>query len=448
MAKTIIVSFFLLLGLSAGASEIPIEAVSKAIQLKVEKFQLSNGLTVLLHEDSSAPMITYHQWFRVGSRHENVGRTGLAHFFEHLMFKGTEKYPARVFDRIIQANGGNNNAFTSKDYTGYYTNIPSDKLELIMDIEADRMRKLVFNQKEIDSEREVVKEERRLRTENDISGVIEEAMYKLVYKVHPYRWPVIGYMADLNATSMDELKEFYRIHYAPNNAVVVIVGDIKIGKTKSLIEKYYNSIASQPLPEKVLPQEPEQTSQREQALQKDVQAPTVALAYRISAAGQADSYALDMISNLLSAGSSSRLHKRLVFQEQVVTGVSSWAYTPKEPGIFEIVASVKPGVGADQVINSIQAEVAKLRNKLVDEKELNKIKNQMMTDYVQSLKTMQGKARALAVNEILFGDYQELFRDLGKYFQVTPETIKAVAEKYLRAEKRSIIRVLPKAVES
>lgn len=233
-----------LISFSAQA-ELPTQvSIADQIRFPVEKYQLSNGLTVLLHEDHSAPIISIHQWFRVGSANEHPGRTGIAHFFEHLMFKGTPKYPNRELDRQIQANGGTNNAFTTRDYTGYYENMPSGKLELILDIESDRMRNLGFDEKEIKNEREVVKEERRYRVENNVYGYLHENVFETVFRVHPYRWPVIGYMRDLNATSIDDLKEFYRVFYAPNNAVLVITGDFKSSQAKSLIEKYYAKILS------------------------------------------------------------------------------------------------------------------------------------------------------------------------------------------------------------
>ncbi len=447
LSLTLLALVFVLVSSSRSlAADIPIETISSAIQFKVEKFKLENGLTVLLHEDSSTPMITYHQWFRVGSKDEDVGRTGLAHFFEHLMFKGTQKFLGKDFDRMIQANGGSNNAFTSRDYTGYYINMPSDKLELMIDIESDRMVNLLFDPKEIKSEREVVKEERRYRTENTVDGILDEAMFRTVFKVHPYRWPVIGSMADLNAATLEDMKEFYRRYYAPNNAVVVIVGDFKASKARALIEKYYGPIPSQKLEMKTLPKEPKQLGQRMVTLNKDVQSPTVALAYLASASGAADSYAFDLLSNILTSGPSSRLHRRLVFSEQTATSVSSWAYTPKEPGLFQVSASIKPGVDADRVLRALYFEVGKMREQLVSADELQKAKNQIMTDYVQGLKTISGKARALAVNEIVMGDYNELFRDLEKYNRVTAEDIKSVADRYLRPNQRSVFRVLPKSM--
>ena len=231
--------FLLAASMTASASLV------KKINFPVEKIKLKNGMTVLLHQDRSIPMISFHQWYRVGSRHEKPGRTGLAHFFEHLMFKGTKKISRDQLEVLIQANGGSNNAFTSRDYTGYYVDFPSGQLELAMQIESDRMRNLIFDMAAIQSEREVVKEERRMRVEDSVDGSIMEATYSTVFKAHPYRWPVIGYMADLNAATIEDLKEFYRAYYAPNNTVLVVAGDFELSKAKSLVNKYYGSIKSE-----------------------------------------------------------------------------------------------------------------------------------------------------------------------------------------------------------
>ena len=414
------------------------------IRFKVEKFQLDNGLTVILHEDHSAPIYSYHQWFRVGSRHEDPRRTGLAHFFEHLMFKGTDKYPGKKWERIIQANGGSNNAFTSRDYTGYYEDMPSGTLELIIDIESDRMRKLNMKQDEINSEREVVKEERRFRVENSIIGAMYEALFSTVFKVHNYRWPVIGSMTHLNATKREEFKAFYDQFYAPNNSVVVVVGAFDSSDAKKWIKKYYGDYKKSEIPAETSKKEPVQRGQRSVTLRRAVQSPTVMVGFQAPKAGHDDAYAFDLLSNILSNGNSSRLYNRLVYREQRATSISSWAYTAQEAGIFNITSELKPGQDVDRSLMSIYGEVYKLRNGLVSEAELEKAKNQVMTDTVNQLRTVSGKARALAAAEIIYGDYSAVFTDLDKYNKVTREQIQNVAKSYLKPEQRSVIRMLPK----
>jgi zinc protease len=229
---------------------------SQSIRFPVEKFKLANGLTVLLNEDHSAPIISYHTWFRVGSKNEEVGYTGIAHLFEHMMFKGAKRYTGEQFDRVLQANGGVNNAFTTHDYTGYYETLPGSKLELVADIEADRMENLQITPENLTSERDVVKEERRFRVDNNPGGVLREALYGTAFKVHPYRWPVIGYMEDISRIDVAKANEFYRTYYAPNNAVLVISGDFDKAEAKRIVEKYYGAIKSQEIPQRPRPPEP------------------------------------------------------------------------------------------------------------------------------------------------------------------------------------------------
>ncbi len=424
----------------------PESNLSSQIQIPVEKYKLPNGLTVLLHEDRSIPSISYHTWFRVGSIHERPGITGIAHMFEHLMFKGTTKFPGDSFDRLLQANGATNNAFTSHDYTGYFENFPSDKLELIMDIESDRMVNLVLNESILGAEREVVKEERRLRVDNRPAGVMSEAMYRTVFRVHPYRWPVIGWMRDIASYKLDDFVTWYKTYYAPNNAVVVISGDISIPKTKAMIEKYYAKIPSQPIPENKFPQEPDQNGFRQQILKQPIQAPMMALGYKGVKAGEADGFALDLLSNILGQGTSSRLYKRLVYRNKMVTSVTSYNSTGLNPGIFQLRASLKPGVSTDKVQQALLGEVYRVRNQQVKPEELQKAKNQIMQAYVNSMKTIYGKAQILALNETLFGDYTVFFKDLDRYNQVTVEDIQRVAKKYLIPQKASYILLNPKTV--
>jgi zinc protease len=427
----------------SGASVSNQKDVATAIQMKVEKFQLENGLTVLLHEDHSTPFINYQQWFRVGSRHEKPGLTGLAHFFEHLMFKGTTKYPGETFDRLIRANGGNSNAFTTRDFTGYYINLPSDKLELAVDIESDRMRNLIFDLKQIDSEREVVKEERRFRVDNEVFGLLEEKLWRTVFKIHPYHWPVIGSMADLNRATIDDMREFYRINYAPNNAVVVIVGDFDAKQARKLINKYYGPIVKQPVPAPPKVEEPAQLGERRAVISKQVQNISAVMAFRTVKSGDPDMYALDLAASVLGGGTSSRLYRRLVYHDQSVSGVRVSSYTPEEPGIFRIFLSLKPGVNPEGVLAKVSTEIYKLRTHPITDAELEKAKNGVMKDYVESLKTFSGKANSLAVHEIYDRDYQGMFRDLEKYMNVTKEQILTAADKYLKPSARTIVSVQP-----
>ncbi len=418
--------------------------LANMIRLEVERYTLPNGLTVLLHQDHSAPIISYHQWYRVGSRDEEPGRTGLAHFFEHLMFKGTPRFSSRELDRLIQSNGGTYNAFTSKDVTAYHTTLPAGKLELIVDIEADRMRHLIFDESEIASEREVVKEERRFRVEDSVPGSLNEAMWNTIFRVHPYRWPVIGYMADLKAATMDDLKAFYRRFYSPNNSVVVISGSFDKAEARRLIEKHFGPIPAGESIERNYPEEPVQNAERSVVLRRDVQNPTIAVGFRGVDAQSPKAHALDLLSSILAGGDSSRLHRRLVYREQTATSVSAFSYAGASPGVFQITASVKPGVDPNQVLRSIYAEIYRARNALVTPQELEKVRNQVMKGYVDAMKTIEGKARVLAYAEVVYGSYSRIFEDLARYAEVTPEQIREAAQAHLRPEQRSVIQILPR----
>ncbi|XGC81715.1 M16 family metallopeptidase [Bdellovibrio bacteriovorus] len=415
------------------------------ISLPVTKFVLPNGLTVILLEDHSVPMVSYHTWYRVGSRDEYPGVTGAAHMLEHMMFKGAKKYDGKSFDRIFHENGITNNAFTSNDYTGFYEDLPSSKLELVMDMEVDRMSSLLISPEDLKSEKEVVAEERRWRVDNNPMGLMNELMMGTLFKVHSYKWPVIGYMKDIAAYDSEKLRFFYNTYYVPNNAVLVLVGDFKTAKVRSLIEKYYGQLPSRPLPERKYPEEPAQKVQLNATLKKDVQNSSFIVAFRSPKQSDPDMYALDLAMNILGYGSSSRLHKRLVYQKQIATSAYAYNRALQDSGVMGVGAAVKPGMGIQEALDVVYNEIYKLRNQKVSESELEKAKTQVMKDLVDGLRTMDGKARSLAVNEIVTGSYQSLFTDLEKYQAVTADDIKRVAEKYMQQTQRSIISLEPKA---
>jgi zinc protease len=361
-----------------------------------------------------------------------------------MMFKGAKKYDGKSFDRIFHENGITNNAFTTNDYTGFYENLPSSKLELVMDMEVDRMSSLLINPDDLKSEREVVKEERRWRVDNSPMGLLRELMMGTIFKVHPYKWPVIGYMKDIENYDSEKLRFFYNTFYVPNNAVLVLVGDFKTSKVKSLIEEYYGKLPMRALPERKYAQEPPQKVQQNAGLKKDVQNSSFVVAYQGPHQGEPEMYALDLAANILGAGSSSRLHKRLVYQKELATSAYAYNSSMKDAGIFAVGVNLKPGLGTQEALDIVYNEIWKLRNKKVDEKELEKAKTQVIKDIGDSLKTMDGKARALAVNEIVNGTYQTLFTDLEKYQAVTADDVKNVVDKYTQQNQRSIITLEPK----
>jgi zinc protease len=420
------------------------------LKFDVEKYQLPNGLTVLLHVDHSVPLVSYHTWFRVGSKDEEVGYTGIAHLFEHMMFKGTEKYSNKDYERILHENGASNNAFTSRDYTGYYVNAPSDKLELIMDLEADRIEHLNLTQSNMDSEREVVKEERRFRIENRVLGLLMEKIDAVVYKVHSYKWPVIGYMEDVNRITVQKAKDFYRTFYSPNNAVLVIAGDFDVKKVKNLVQKYYGHMKSQEIKRQKINPEPAQVAQRSETFYKDIQNDYLSVSYLIPGALSPEEPALELSSHILGEGNSSRLHSKLVYKMQIATSVMTYVMSSQDSSVLEIIVSLRPEKtkeGADKILEEAKkvlfSELSALQNKSVSKEEISKVQNQVAKSFVDGLKTVDGKAYSLAANETIVGSYEKLFTDLENYMKVTPQDIKSVSQKYLNPAQASLVIARP-----
>ncbi len=416
------------------------------IKLPVEKYELSNGLTVILHEDHSAPLVSYQTWFHVGSKDEEVHYTGLAHFFEHMMFKGTPKYSGTEYEKLLRENGASNNAFTTRDYTGYYINLPSSKIELAMDLESDRMQNLLITKENMDSERAVVKEERRFRIENKIIGLLFEKIYEIAYTVHPYRWPVVGFMEDLDRTDVAKAREFYKRYYSPNNAILVIAGDFKISQVKKLIEKYYGAMRPQEIKRPIILKEPEQKVQRTAFIYKDIQNDYLSISYRIPPARSPEISNIEIMSRILGDGNSSRLYKKLVYDLQLATSVSAFVMANQDSSLFDIIVALKPTATkaeADLILEKVKqivwSEVLKIRNQPVGDLEIAKTQNQIVKEFIDDLKTISGKAHALALNETLFGDYSRLLSDIDNYMRVRPEDIRNTAKRYFQIEQADVI---------
>ncbi len=426
------------------SSAVTPQELEKAIQFPVEKYQLKNGLTVLLHPDPTIPAVSVQQWFRVGSKDEVPGRTGLAHFFEHIMFKGTKKFGIDTWGKFLNSKGAEMNAFTSNDYTGYYINAPAEHLSLLLEIESDRMRNLTLDAKDVSSEREVVKEERRMRYDDSIEGGIREKMAELMFTNLPYRWLPIGSMSDLNAASMEDLRKFYKTYYSPGNAVLVIGGSFRTEDAKKLIEKFYAGIPKEEINRPAVVAEAEQTSERRATIDREAQAPTLVISYRLPDLNSKDHFALDLLAIVLGRGQSSRLYKQLVYKKELAlsASVSSWGQVLS--GQFSIGASLKPKGDTDKLVKLIEEQVGAMRSKPVSQKELDKARNILMKDYVDGLKQMSGRAHQLASYEILYGDYRRIFTDLKEYGQVSVADIQRVAQAYLQPKARNIVIVHPR----
>lgn len=418
------------------------------ISLPVTKFQLKNGLTVLLLEDHTVPMISYHTWYRVGSRDEAEGVTGAAHMLEHMMFKGAKKYTGKQFDQLMNINGIQHNAFTNYDYTGFYQNLPSSKLELIMDVEFDRLSSLALNPSDLLSERDVVKEERRWRVDNNPRGLLFENTMAQVFQQHPYRWPVIGTMKDISQYEVQTLRKFYNGYYGPNNAVLVIAGDFDSAKVKGLVEKYYSQLPSRPVPQVKFPTEPVQTQSQKTTLAQEVQNISFNVAFQGFSVTDADMYALDLASYILGAGSSSRLYRNLVYKKQWATSAESFHFSMRDNGIFNVGVSLKPGLKADKALAAVEAELTRLRSEKVTAQELKKAKTLAMKSFVDNLQSLDGKARALAAAEITSGSYETLLTDLDRYNKVTAEDIQRVARQMLKPTQQSVVILKPQDSET
>ncbi len=418
--------------------------VSKAqnIELDVEKYTLKNGLRVVLHVDKSIPLYSYHQWYLVGSRDELPLQTGLAHFFEHLMFKGTTNFSEGEFDKVIEENGGRNNAFTTREYTGYYANMPTGSLEELIRLEADRMINLNITEKNVKSEREVVKEERRMRVENSPFGLALEALFSNSYSRSSYRWPVIGYMRHLENASLKDFRDFYKKYYSPNNSVIVIAGNFNPKKAKRWIKKYFSKIKPQEINRKEYIKETWSRGS-DVKIKKPFGSSTLAVSTKGASINSNEAFALDLISHILTSGTASRLYIDLVDKKKLALSIDSWNFTPKGEGLLMLFASMAPGASVSRVKTAIEYQLAQTGKKGVSIDELNRAKKAVNLSNINQLKTISGKARGLAVNEILFGDYKRLFTDVSKYQNLELEYVNSVARKYLLNPKLNFVEVGP-----
>ncbi len=411
--------------------------------LKVSRYALPNGLRVLLLVDHSAPVLSYHTWFRVGSKHETPGKTGLAHLFEHLMFNETKHVPRGQLDRLIESAGGETNAATWVDWTHYHSELPASELPLIVRLEADRMQHLVLRKPQVVSEKEVVANERRFRVEDDIEGQVSELLYATAFTKHPYHWPTIGWMSDIQGFTPKDCELFYETYYAPNNATLVIAGDVDEAEALALIQKHYGKIPAARLPRYAPPSEPPQRRERAVQLERPTPAPKLALGYRAPSFRDRDYAPLALANDILFGGRSSRLVSRLFRDEELVTDVHGSVAPFADSGLYEIWLSLRPGKDPDHALRVVDDELDKLRRKQVTRAELQKVKNRMELGFLQGLETASGKAEQLGFFEIVMGDGAALFSRLESLRAVTARDIQRVANRYFDARRRTRISVVP-----
>jgi predicted Zn-dependent peptidase len=429
------------------SSRPPSRKADPALQslLDVHEAQLSNGLRVRLLPNPLTPVVSLYTFFQVGSRNERPGITGISHLFEHMMFNGAKKYGPKEFDRVLESNGGRSNAYTSNDMTVYYDDFSSDALETVLDLESDRMRSLRISDATLSSEREVVKEERRVRVDNEITGILDEELGTLVYKAHPYRWPVIGWMADIENISRRDCEEYFRTYYAPSNAVLYVSGDIDPKKTLALIRRYYGDIPKGPKPLPVIDAEPPQKGERRAVVRHPAQSPSVMIGFRGPRATEEDTLVLDVIQYALNKGEGSRLVKGLVYEQQLAVSVMlDWGWRI-DPGTIVFYLELKPDSDPQKVEAALYAELERVAREGLTEREMQKAKNNLRADQLRELGTNTGRAHALGHYEALLGSWRELLTLPSRYASVTNEQVKAVAAKYFAPEHRSVVTLVPES---
>ena len=414
-------------------------------QIKFVEYDLPNGLHVILHQDNTVPIVATTILYHVGSKNEEPNRTGFAHFFEHLLFEGSENIGRGEFDKYVQNAGGTLNANTSFDRTFYYELLPSNQLELSLWLESERLMHAKVDIKGVETQREVVKEEKRQRNDNQPYGNILTEVMKRAYTVHPYKSTPIGSMEDLNAAKEEDYKNFYKKYYVPNNATLSIAGDIDIENTKKLIEKYFAEIPrGQEIP-KVNIKEPEQKAEVRDIVYDKVQLPAVIHAYKIPAQGKEDYYAVNMLMQLLSEGQSSRLNKSIKDKQQKAIAVGAFPFSLEDdPSLALAFAIASQGVTPEALEAAMDAEYEKVRNELISEEEFQKLRNQVESEFVNSNANMAGIAESLANYHVYFGNANLINTEIEKYMKVTREDLQRVAKKVLRRENRVALYWLPK----
>ena len=410
----------------------------------IARYAFDNGLKLLLLRDASAPVASYHTWFGVGSRHEKPGKTGLAHLFEHLMFNETKNLPAGEFDRTLEAAGGEVNAATWVDWTFYYENVPSSELALVVRLEAERMQNLVLREPQVQSEKEVVANERRYRVEDDVEGAVNELLYKTAFTVHPYHWPTIGWMSDIEGFTTEDCERFYGTYYAPNNATVAVVGDFDEETLLSAVQAHYGPIAAAKLPPHSFSPEPEQTSERRLEIEKPTPTEKVSVGYKAPALGDADYAPLTVLNEVLFGGKSSRLYRALITEGELASEARGSIAPSRDPGLYEIWVSLREGLRAEQALEVVEAQLAAVRAQGVTEAELDKAKNRLELGFLHGMETASGKAEQIGFYETVLGDAGRIFAQLEAYRAVTARDVRAVAEKLLVPTRRTVILVRAK----
>lgn len=419
-----------------------------AQEVEFVQYSLDNGLDVILHQDNSAPVVTTSVMYHVGAKDENPERTGFAHFFEHLLFEGTKNIPKGEWFKIVSSNGGTNNANTSDDRTYYYEIFPSNQLELGLWMESERMLHPVIDQQGVDTQNEVVKEEKRLRVDNAPYGNILTAVKQNLFKNHPYRWSPIGSMEHLDAATLEEFRAFNDKFYVPNNATLVVAGDIEIEKTKKLIDAYFSEVPKgDPVIKEQFVEEP--ITQQIEATYHDpnIQIPAIALAWRTPSMKERDAYVLDMVSSVLSDGKSSRLYKKLVDDQKQALQIGAFNIAQEDYGQYVVFGLPLGDTSLETLVAEVDEEITKLQTELISQREYEKLQNKFENRYVNSNSSIAGIASSLATYHQLYGDIDLINEEIDIYRSITREEIRDVAKKYLNPNQRLKLDYLPEGSE-
>jgi len=415
--------------------------------LSVDRWLLDNGLRVLLCEDHTAPVLSVQTWFAVGSRHEKPGKTGIAHLFEHLMFGETEAYAHGAFDRLLEEQGAETNAATFLDWTYYHANLPKEALEKVLELESARLSKLALRDDTVASEKEVVANERRMRVDDDVDGAVSELLYQTAFTKHGYGIPTIGSMEDILGFTTDDCRAFYGTYYAPNNATLVVVGDLDPAATLGLVEKYYGALPASSIPVEDVHVEPPQTAERRLETKKATQTEKVAIGYRGPALGDFDSPALTLLSEILFGGRASRMHRTLVREKEIATDVRGWVGTFRDPSLFDVYLGAREGKTAEELLAAHDAIVDAVRAEAPSQAELDRAKARVELGALQGLETASGKAEQIGFFDVVLGDPAALFARLEAFRRVARGDLLRVARRYLDPAARTVILVRPDGTE-
>ncbi|MGB2715038.1 MAG: pitrilysin family protein [Vicinamibacterales bacterium] len=407
---------------------------------------LANGLQVVLLEDHSTPIVHAEIWYHVGSKNERPGRTGFAHLFEHMMFKGSRNVEPEGHPSWISSVGGQSNAYTTEDATVFWQTFPAQYLPLVLWLEADRMASLRIEEKVFQTEREVVKEERRMRVENQPYGRLNEIIYDQAFTTHPYKHPTIGSMHDLEAASVDDVRDFFRTYYVPENATLVLVGDFDTKEAAGLVSQYLGRVpkASRPVPRDI-PKEPPQTKERRAQLEESWPLPAVVVAHHITFDGHPDSYPLHIASKVLSDGQSSRIHKSLVYDKQIALAAFGGANIIEDPNLFFAVAIVQPGHTTEEAATALIAELDRLKAEPISEAELQQAKNQFARDYILGRESNKEKAATLGHAVVIHNDIKTADGEFDIFQNMTTKDVQRVAQTYFKPENRLVLTIMPKS---